>query len=354
MYGTNTTLDTLASSYQSVAKFGLDQAFDAIEDLYEKNNAIVKEEIADLCDVTTDRLRRAGTPDVATSQELSELGTPNPQKVQAGAAVGFPLRKFGGAWQGSFQYLNTVTGNKLAADAVGIMTADLRRIQQRIRLALYSPLNYTFDDFLVDHLIQIPLPIKALANADTMGLPVGPNGETFTNHNHYLARVGGSVAQSDYDGLVDTVMEHFNAGTPILEINRADEAFVRTFTGFAPLTDIRVHQPLTALYGLQPLDVTNTYNRQVGIYRGAEVWVKPRALAGYPICWIRGQKPPLVMREPDFAQTGMHIEYEGISHPLMSKIWTRFFDISVWNRVNAAVLDTTHTGTYVMPTIPSP
>jgi hypothetical protein len=34
-------------------------------------------------------------------------------------------------------------------------------------------------------------------------------------------------------------------------------------------------------------------------------------------------------------------------------VWVRYFDMSVYNRVAAAVLDTTHQTTYVMPVLPA-
>lgn len=352
-FGTMTTYDELAGSVLTVPEFNFNRAFDAVEDLFNRTNELVQEQVDDFVETTTDAIRNGASPDTMTTQELSELGTPNPQKITAGQQIGFPLRKFGAAWQATDDAIDNMLANELAAQAVGVQTADLRRVQERIRNAFYSPTNYSFTDRLVARYHQYPLPVKALANADTYNLPIGPNGETFTAHNHYLATVGASVAQSDYDRLIDTVMEHFNMGSPRLIINSAQQTAVAAFTGFAPSVDLRIVQPYTSIYATGGLDVTNPYNRKIGIYRGTEVYVKPWAIAGYPICYQFGVGKPLVMREKAAGSGGLRLKWDSYLHPLRAKVWIREFDMAVYNRVSAAVLDTTHQTTYVVPTIPA-
>lgn len=362
MFGTNAVFDNLAVFPYPVADFGLDQAFDAIEAQWLAQDRIIKEQLADYVDRTELQFMVGSSPDSTTTQEIDEFGTPNPQKLIAGQQIGFPLRKFGNAWQATFQAMKVMPAKELAAQAQAAMTADMRRVQERIRRALYVPTNYSFYDKLVDRRQQYALPVKALANADGFPLPVGPNGEVVdaTTHNHYLARAAGSVTQNDYDALILTVMEHHNSGRPMLFLNQADVGFVRAFVStsgagtFAPDVDVRVIQPLTALYANQALDVTNLYNRRIGVYNGVEVWVKPWAIAGYPVCLqVVGDKPLMMREMPGAENQGMRMVWEGYGHPLNCKVWEHTFDVAVYNRVAAAVLDTTHTTTYVAPTIPA-
>ena len=361
-FGTNAVFADLTAFPYPVADFGIDQAFDAIEDLFVAQNNLVREELTTFCDTTTLQFMIAAAPDTTTTQEIDEFGTPNPQKIVAGQQVGFPLRKFGAAWQATYTAMQVMTGKELAADATAAAYANLTRIQQRIRNAMYTPTNYSFTDRLMDRRQQYQLPVKALANADGFPLPIGPNGEIFNaaTHTHYTATVGASVAQSDYDLLITNVMEHHRAGTPMLAINTADEAFVRGFVLanglgiFSPTVDVRVIQPLTATYANIPLDITNLYNRQIGIYRGVEVWVKPWVLAGYPICWQGGTDTPLMIRERSAGSFGLRLVSAGTGHPLHSRVWENEFDIAVWSRIGAAVLDTTHQTTFVAPVIPAP
>ncbi len=358
-FGTNAVFDDLASFPYPVADFGLDQAFDAIEDLFEAQNKLVSEQLMLFVDTTTLPFMVSSAPDQTTTQELEEFATPNPQKIISGQQIGFPLRKFGAAWQATYGALNVMPAKELAAQATATANAALRRVQQRLRNALYSPMNYSFYDKWADRRQQFPLPIKALANADGFPIPVGPNGETFnaSTHNHYLATVGSSVAQSDYDALILTVMEHYNMGTPMLIINAADLGFVRSFVSangagtFAPDVDVRVIQPLTQLYANQALDITNLYNRRVGIYNGVEVWVKPWAIATYPVCiqTNTNRDKPLMKRERKAGSSGLKLVFEGYGHPLAAKVWEDEYDIAVYDRVAAAVLDTTHQTNYTVP-----
>lgn len=362
-YGTNAVFADLAVFPYPVADFGVDQAFDAIESLYQDLDRLVREQMSTFVDTTSLQFMIAAAPDTMSSQELDEFGTPNPQKIVAGQQIGFPLRKYGAAWQATFTAMQVMTGKELAAQATAAGYANLNRIQQRIRNALYSPTNYLFYDRLMDRRMQYQLPVKALANADGFPIPIGPNGEIFDPnvHNHLMATVGASKAQSDYDLLITNVMEHHRAGMPMLGINQADEAFVRGFIlanglgAFAPDVDVRVIQPLTQIYTTTGLDITNLYDRRIGLYRGVQIWVKPWAIAGYPVCWQEGtDDKPLMLRERRPGSFGLKLAFEGVGHPLHAKVWENEFDISVFNRIGAAVLDSTHQTTYVAPAIPAP
>ena len=362
-FGTNAVFADLTAFPYPVADFGIDQAFDAIEDLFIAQNKLVHEQLDMFVGRTDKQYMIAAAPDSTTTQELDEFGTPPPQKIVAGQQIGFPLRKFGAAWQATFTAMQVMTGKELAADATAVAYADLNRIQQRIRNAFYTPTNYLFTDRLMDRRQQFQLPIKALANADGFPIPIGPNGEIFdpTTHNHYMATVGVSVLQSDYDLLITNVMEHHRSGQPMLAINQANEAFVRGFIAanglgiFSPDVDVRVIQPLTQIYTTAGLEIANLYNRRIGLYRGVEVWVKPWVIAGYPVCWQVGADidKPLMLRERTSGSGDLRLVWDGTGHPLNAKVWEREFDVAVFHRIAGAVLDSTHQTTYQAPLIPA-
>lgn len=362
MFGTNAVFADLTAFPYPVADFGLEQAFDAIENLYVAQNALVREQLTDFCEYTTQQFMIASAPDSEVMQEIDEFGTPSAQKITPGQQIGFPLRLFANGWQATNTALKRMTTVELAAQAQAAAYADLTNVQRRIRLALYTPTNYLFYDKLMDRRQQFQLPIKALANADGFPLPIGPNGEIFnaSTHNHYVATVGASVAQSDYDLAITNLMEHHRSGRPMLLINQTEEALVRGFIVanglgvFQPDVDVRVIQPLTQIYTVTPLDTTNLYNRRIGLYRGVEIWIKPWVISGYPIFIQTGvpDAKPLMFRERNAGSGDFHLEFEGILHPLSAKVWTREFDISVWHRIAAVVLDTTHQTTFVAPVIP--
>lgn len=345
-YGTLSTLDTLAASQQTIAQYGEDNAFVAIEAARAAHNAIVTELLAGFVERTTDRLRRYGGPDNMTMDEIDQWGTPDAQKVAAGSPVYFPLKLYGLAVQWTRKFMQTATVKELAEQFVAAQDADINAIIREIKRAIFYPTNYTFADKLVDN---VSLSIKALVNADSAPIPLGPNGETFNaaTHTHYLGTA--SFVAANLTSLITTVIEHFARGEAMVYINTAQETTVRGFTGFYPYVDGRLVQPTTAMATTRPLELINIYNRAIGIFGGAEVWVKPWVPAGYVFAWVKGQPVPLAMRTRD-GQGDLVIAAEDEAHPLRARVLEREFGIGVWNRINGAVLDTAN-ASYTTPTI---
>jgi hypothetical protein len=118
-YGTLSTLDTLLSIRQSVLQFGEDRAWESIQIALDAHNAQLGEMMADLVERTTDTRRAYGTGDSKTFDELDQYGMPDVQKITAGVAVDFPLRRFGNNLQWTRQWLQTNTVAQLAAETNG-------------------------------------------------------------------------------------------------------------------------------------------------------------------------------------------------------------------------------------------
>lgn len=349
-YGTSSTTDTLAwlrAQSALVVDIGEDRVFQAIDALREAHNNLVREAMTDFVEVTTDQLRRYGGPDTMVMDELSEFGTPDAQKISAGTTVGFPLRKYGLAWQGTLNYFKVATGQEVAEQFVAAQDADLQAIRREIRRAIFTPTNSTFVDRLV---AGVSLPVKALVNADSAALPVGPNGETFNaaTHTHYLATA--SLAAADLIALIETVIEHYANGQAIVFINRAQEAAVRALTGFVGYLDSRIIPATTANVGRGALDPNMIYNRAIGIFNGAEIWVKPWVPSSYMFAYLNGVPKPLCMRtRNERAGSGdLVLEFEDEEHPLRARVMAREFGFGVWSRTNGAVLYTGG-GSYTAP-----
>src|SRR5690349_1308144 len=175
-YGTLSTLDTLASSQQTIAQFGEDNAFSAIEAARVAHNAIVQELLSGFVERTEERLRRYGGPSAMAMDEIDQWGTPDAQKVAAGSPVYFPLKLYGLSVQWTRKFMQVATTRELAEQFVAAQDADINAIIREIKRAIFTPTNYTFADKLVDN---VALSVKALVNADSAPLPLGPNGETF-------------------------------------------------------------------------------------------------------------------------------------------------------------------------------
>lgn len=346
--GTLSITDLLNETSGNVVDFGENRVWEAFATALMAHNRIVEENLMEFVEYTTDSLRGTAGYDRMEMEELDEFGVPGPQKVTAGANLGFPLRFMGIAVQWTRLFLRKTSPAALAAQFNARREADVRAVLSALRRALYSPTNYSFVDRRVKQ--QPTLPVKALANADGFFIPLGPNGEEFTagSHTHYLASA--TLTTTALDSLIDTVREHFDSGDIRLVINKAQETTVRGLTGFVAYPDPRIVPAITATTARQTLDVNNTYNRAIGVYGGCEVWVKPWAIAGYVLAYRRmggmnGRKI-LAYRRPMEGGTGdLEMLFQDESYPLRADAMGREFGIGVQDRVGAAVLmvgDTTY------------
>ncbi len=349
-FGTLSTLDTLASVRQSVVEFGEDRAWDSISSALAAHNAQVQDMLGTLVERTTDVRRAYGTTDAKTMQELDQWGQGDAQKITAGVSVDFPLRRYGDSLQWTRQWMMSNTVAQLAAEVAAIMDADRLNFQRQVKRAIYGPTNTTFVDKLGNP-ANISLAVKAFVNADSAGIPVGPNGETFNgaSHTHYLATA--SLTAANLAALILTVQEHYNSGTPVVYISSTDEAAVRALTGFVPAVDPRLIQATSVTRPAVGLDLANLYDRMIGYFGAAEVWVKPWVLASYIFAYVQGQPAPLVMRVPTFGGLDtLALMAEDERYPLRARTYERQFGIGVWNRTNGAVLYTGG-GAYTAPSI---
>jgi hypothetical protein len=336
IYGTLSTLDTLASSQQSIAAFGEDKAFEGVAQLLAAHNALMQDALTDFVEITEDRQRRYGGGSIGFMDEVDQYGRADASKIPQGVTVGFPLRKFQKTLQWTRDYFEVTTGAEFMGQIDAMLAEDAATVQRQIKRALFTPTNATFNDSLVDN---VALAVKALVNADSAEIPAGPNGESFTasSHTHYLGSA--TLTAASQTALITTIIEHFGSGTPVVEINQADEAAYRLLTGFSPIVDTRIISANTSTYAQGNLDVVNFNNRMIGIFGGAEVWVKSaRVPASYQVAYMRGvSQKPLVMRRRNAARGVLRLVAENENYPLRAQTREREYGIGVYNRVAAAV-----------------
>jgi hypothetical protein len=345
-YGTLSVSDLLATTSQSVIQFGEDDVFNAIAADLAVHNARTNEMMGALVDITTDRRRRYGGVDQMEMVDLDEYGTPDAQKVSAGDTMDFPLGAAGIAVQWTLKYLKNNTPAELAAQYVAVRSADIRNLERALKRAIFTPTNRTVVDRLTD---RTSLSVKALVNADGADVPLGPEGTSFdgSTHTHYLGT--SSFVAADLTALIDTVIEHHNLGTPMVYINRAQEAAVRAFTGFTAYLDARLVATNTVNQARGTLDQMNPNNRAIGLFGAAEVWVKPWIPANYAFAWVSNNPArPIVMRVRNIGD-GLDLTADDESHPLRAQVMEREFGFGAWNRTNGAALRTNN-ATYAAPT----
>lgn len=361
-YGTLTRFDTLATAYNTtVAKFGEDLAWQAIDDALQAHNQQFNEALSLFCEDTTDRLRRYGGPDNMAMEELDEFGTPDAQKISAGATLGFPLRFYGIALQWTRLFFQNAMASELAAQITASQDADIRAAHRELKKALFVN-NASGIAFLDRRVDGVSLTLRSLVNADSEPIPVAPDGSTFTasSHTHYagatVAWTGSPTADNlatDLNNLANNVLEHFLSGQIVILINRAQEARVRTATGFTPYVDARVIQGggLTTAVGRTPLDMTNMTNRAIGVIGAAEVWIKPWIPTGYVTALHTGTGSKVLARRTRNAGGGnLELLFDNEIYPLRARALGREHGFSVANRVAGACLYTGNTS-YTNPTI---
>jgi hypothetical protein len=353
LYGTLGVPDTLASNTATIYEIGEDLVYRNLMILLEAHNRIVMDLMDNFVTPTSVKLMRYGGTFTMDMDELDEHGTPDAQKGMVGSLVGFPLRKYGRGIQWTRSYFEEATGADFNAQLTGMLDGDVLNVIRQLKKALFNPTNYNFIDKLVRSVESYPLPIKALVNADGAPIPPGPNGEYFdpSTHTHYLgATSAGTYSEADCVSALQTVLEHFKSGKALIYINQAQETAMRGFADFQKLYDTSVNVGANLTYAKGDLDVVQIYNRRIGTYHGADVWVKPWMPAGYQLTVMSGQEKVLAWRRAPRKPDTFTLTYENEAYPLRARTYERNFGLGVYNRVAASILDTAHT-TYTAPTI---
>lgn len=340
----------LAARIQSAAAFGLSTIQEILNADIAAHNAIVTQMVGEMADVTNDRQRIYGTSASGDMTEVDEYGAAPSQRTVTGATVGFPLKlyQFNLGW--TEKWLQTRTPADMAIAVQGAEKAHLKAITRELKRAIYLSANYTHRDHLVDN---VDLGVKRFVNADSANIPDGPNGEAFdgSTHTHYDASA--TLTAAALKASIQDVIEHGHGANVKVAISRTDETAVRALSGFTAYQDPRlVFGASTTGVPATRLDITRLDNRAIGILEGAEVWVKPWAIANYTFAWDAGDaRKPLAYRQRDNqALQGLRIAATFSSHPLVAQFMEAEYGIGVWTRTNGAVLYFA-SGTYADPTI---
>jgi hypothetical protein len=352
-YGTLSVSDLLAATGQSIADFGEDNAFGALQAGLDAHNAIVRNMLMSLCVVTAERLTRYGGDTSMEMVDLDEYGQADSQKVATGSNVGFPLRLSGVTLGWTRKWFQNHTPAELAAQYTAARDADVRRIRRDIARAFFTATNNTsYIDRLTDNAV---LPIRALLNGDGASIPYGPNGETFdgSTHTHYLGT--GSMTASNVSALIQTVLEHGATNGIQLWINQAQEAAIRGFTSnFTAYVDPRIRPASTATVADGALDMSNPYDRAIGVFDAAEVHVKPWIPANYLLATDpTSPQKPLAIRTRTGTLDGpgaLQIVADNEQYPLRAQSMEREYGIAALNRWNGAALYISN-ATYANPSI---
>lgn len=354
-FGTIFTLDAAAEANPRAADIGEDELWKNLEGYFAAHNLLFNQAAEQVGMRTVEREGVFGGTADAEIQELDEFGQPSAQNIAIETYnVGWPLRRFGGAIQWTRFAFENMTAKEFTERVNAIADADEQELYRQIKRAIFRPTNYTFTDW--QQMPRINLAVKALLNADNLPIPVGPSGRTFngSTHTHYLGvATANTPTVADFERLIEHVVEHFNTGTPVVYINRSEEAKVRAFTGFKEYVDARLVDQRTDLVTRRALDMRNLYDRAIGLLAGAEIVVKPWIPEGYVYATVVGVEAPVVIRQPLYAAAqSLRLVAQDENYPLRANEWEHRFGVGIGNRANGAVLDTvTGSNTYTAPSI---
>lgn len=290
----------------------------------------------------------SGTNLTGTMTEVDEYGRARTQIAGVAGDVAFPLRRY----QFTAGYTADFFRKRTAQDFVEILdnaqAAHRKELVKQIRDRLFSPLNYSFEDFLTD---KKAVNIKGLFNADGTVPPVSPNLVSFDGtHTHYLGFT--ALTAPNLSALIATVREHGDDTNVEVHLAQAQEAAVKALPGFAPVMDVQLQVTTTTTVAVGALNTANPANRKIGRYDGADVFVKPWVFDNYGVA-IDVNSQPLGIRHPDdVADEGLRPIGQIITFPLQSDFWGAEFGIGTRNRRGAAVaqFNSGTPGVYTDPT----
>lgn len=349
MFGTLSTLDDLSNVQTTVADFGEADLARRFEIALAIHNRAFEEAVRDFVMFTDREQLPYGGADEMVWQDLDQFGTADTQKAAGAGANGFPLRIGGLAVQWTRTYLATHGVAKLAKQLDAAAGADIRNLHRQIRRALFSPTNTAYRDV---NQTDLPLTLRALLNGDGAAIPIGPNAESFngSTHTHYLGSA--TFTEAALASLVTTIIEHGVSGSMRIYINRVQEAALRLFPLFTPYVDARIRPGSAETVAVGDLGFDPS-NRAIGLFEGAEVWVKPWIVPNYLEAHDTGagDDKALALRTRSGSLSGFGAfsiigEHEHL--PLRAQHLGREFGVSAYQRHKAAVLRVDN-ATYAAP-----
>ena len=348
--GTYDIQSLLAIKFQSVKAFGLNTIQKVLENDLAQHNAMMLDMVSSLCEVGTDAQRIYGTSTNGQLTEVDEFGRAPTQRVDVGDTVGFPLRRFQYAVGWTADWFEKKTPADMAKSVLDAQAAHKKQVVLDIKKALFKSANYTFRDYLVDY---VNLSVKRLVNADGAAIPSGPYGLTFdgSTHTHYLASATNDAAF--FKAGITTALEHGHGAGLKLAFNYADESVIRGVSGFTDYIDPRIVRPaLTEDVANKGLDMVDLYDRPIGLFNAAEVWIKPWIPAGYAFLWAsESPDKPLFFRQQDAqALRGLRVPATYEAFPLHAEYMQVEYGVGVWTRTNGVAMRLGN-GTWADPTL---
>lgn len=337
-----------------LAELGEDRLNEWIQNELAIYNAIAEELLSKLSFSTTEvqtRYGRQGTMRMLPAEEFSRMDL---QRIGRGYSLGFPLKRFqlGIGWTRDFFRRKLASDLALTFDAA--VAADWQRVIYEIKVALFSPTNYTFSDEL-----KGDLAVKRLINADSTVIPAW-DGATFNgaSHTHYLYTDGTTFQEVDAAAIQNHLTEHGHQGNLVTYINTAERAEWEAMDNFLPVQRPWIIDPL-GQYGR--VSDSADYLHVVGRVDAMEIRARSWMPAGYSFSFNEygpnNPRNPLARRLSDLPEdNAFHIAGTDDRFPFHSEWAERYIGFGAYNRTNGVVMykDSGNGNAYVAPTITEP
>jgi hypothetical protein len=303
-------------------------------------------------ETTKSRAIWGGTPQLAFD-EVGEFGKGAPRKDVAGQEVHFPLFKLDATVAASEEYWDRASVNDLREMMIAMDNGYAQRVRQEIAAAIFNNKVHTpTKDWLVDN--STLNKIQPFLNGDSAPIPMAPNGTSFSagSQNHYIGVTGATVATADVDYLIGHVSEHV-LGKVVLFTDPAMPATLDALASSkyvarppAPIIDQTAAQ--VARLSFNPDADRN--NMSVGYWDAYEVVTRSWVPTGYIVAMaIGGQLGAGLHRRVDMVKPGLRTGLEISDGRIRVKESYFFLGFGCYNRAAGAVLDTTHQGSYTVP-----
>lgn len=346
--GTHTIQDLLDVEHSSVAEFGRSTVEDVLQRDLANHRELTEEMIADIAEVTTDKQRIYGASGNTEMIEVDEHGEGFTQEDHDSGETAYPLRKFLHPVGWTNDYESNATPADMAQATLQAEKADVKKVRDRMKKAIFKSSNYTYRDHLID---DVSLSVKRFVNADGDPIPPGPDGTTFdgSTHTHYNAE--SSLSNAALVTSLEDLQEHGHTNDIKMFIAQGDESTVKGLSDFKEYVDARLTIQADANQPRQQVDPSRPLNnRAIGIFNAAEVWVKPWVPANYIfITDVMAEEDALIYRQhPIAGMQGLRLAAEISDYPLNTQEMEHYFGFGVWNRTNG-VVHYFNNGTYSDP-----
>lgn len=346
--GTHDMNSLLAMTNTTALEIGFDTTAQILAEDLANFNTQVDEMLADFVETTQDRSRTYGASQDGAWYEADEYTRGPTQRATGGYPVGFPLKRFQTATGWTRDWIEAATGADIAQKQNTVKKGYVLKLRRDLATSVFNPTNYDFIDVFGKN-VQT-LKVKALINADSTAMQQGPNGEVFdgSTHTHYNANA--TLTAAAVQANIDDIVEH-GFSSVVTYINQANATAFAALTGFSPLLDVRQFNIAdTTTFPNGQLEVQKLDNKQIGLFGGGPVWIKPWVPANYAVSFDTSTPVKPLVRRIRHINPGVRTIATLGAHPLSAEYYEDHYGFGVWNRLAMAVLQFNN-ASYSAPTL---